>query len=282
MNRIPPGLEVALALLLGAAMVVIYLLFREAMTMPSVKSPAKPKSQLALLPELGSDLMEAVARQLAPRDIARLMQTCHALSAAPRHPSWEWLRTQVMASSNPGLGPWDGACLKAAGSGELEALHWAHAQGCQVDEGTLACAAAAGHLDVIRWARGLSPPCPWDTRVCWLAARGGHLAVPQWVRAPRDSRGVLGEPCPWNENACFLASVANHLEVLRWLRSQDPPCPWNARMCLQWAEAGNVGLPELVMWLRREVDALGGEDNEEFAQLVPVFAPGVAGGADAV
>eukprot|EP00240_Pyramimonas_obovata_P010720 CAMPEP_0118926082 /NCGR_PEP_ID=MMETSP1169-20130426/3861_1 /TAXON_ID=36882 /ORGANISM="Pyramimonas obovata, Strain CCMP722" /LENGTH=111 /DNA_ID=CAMNT_0006867559 /DNA_START=552 /DNA_END=884 /DNA_ORIENTATION=- len=42
-------------------------------------------------------------------------------------------------------------------------------------------------LGFAEWARGVG--CPWDTRTCEAAARGGQLEILQWARA---------NGCPWD------------------------------------------------------------------------------------
>eukprot|EP00215_Chloropicon_roscoffensis_P002041 CAMPEP_0198462440 /NCGR_PEP_ID=MMETSP1456-20131121/926_1 /TAXON_ID=1461544 ORGANISM="Unidentified sp., Strain RCC1871" /NCGR_SAMPLE_ID=MMETSP1456 /ASSEMBLY_ACC=CAM_ASM_001119 /LENGTH=142 /DNA_ID=CAMNT_0044187643 /DNA_START=173 /DNA_END=602 /DNA_ORIENTATION=+ len=77
-------------------------------------------------------------------------------------------------------------------------------------EATTRCSSGCGdlrHLEVLKFARSQSPPCPWWKKTCSEAAGGGRL------------------------------------EVLKWLRSQSPPCPWDADTCseaaMNWA-AGSV------------------------------------------
>jgi hypothetical protein len=39
-------------------------------------------------------------------------------------------------------------------------------------------AAREGQLDVMRWMREQTPPCPWDYSTSYEAARGGHIEIP--------------------------------------------------------------------------------------------------------
>ena len=58
----------------------------------------------------------------------------------------------------------------------VEMLAWAKAnERFPWNEMTCAHAAAAGHLQVLRWAR--EHDCPWDYRVFEGAALGGRLEV---------------------------------------------------------------------------------------------------------
>eukprot|EP00588_Corethron_pennatum_P020430 CAMPEP_0194332666 /NCGR_PEP_ID=MMETSP0171-20130528/59922_1 /TAXON_ID=218684 /ORGANISM="Corethron pennatum, Strain L29A3" /LENGTH=51 /DNA_ID=CAMNT_0039094613 /DNA_START=21 /DNA_END=173 /DNA_ORIENTATION=+ len=49
---------------------------------------------------------------------------------------------------------------------------------------------------------------------CWGAAKGGHLAVLQWLREKR---------CPWNSLTCMGAAKGGNLEVLQWAREEGCP-----------------------------------------------------------
>jgi hypothetical protein len=75
-------------------------------------------------------------------------------------------------------------------------------------------AAKGGHLAVLQWLRAQEPPCPWDRWTCTAAALGGHLHVLQWARA---------NGCPWNEDPCTAAAKHGHLELLQWARAQGCP-----------------------------------------------------------
>jgi hypothetical protein len=57
-----------------------------------------------------------------------------------------------------------------------------------------------------------------------MAARGGHLNVPWWLRSQVP-------PCPWDESTCMCAAEYGHVDTLLWLRGQKPPCPWDAHKC---------------------------------------------------
>jgi len=54
-------------------------------------------------------------------------------------------------------------------------LKWARSEGCPWDSRTCSSAAKGGHLEVLKWAR--LQGCPWDSRTCANAAEGGHLEV---------------------------------------------------------------------------------------------------------
>lgn len=82
-----------------------------------------------------------------------------------------------------------------AGTGQLEQLKSALADGCPLDISACSMAAAGGHLPTLRYLRANG--CPWDKWVCDDAARGGHLELLK-VRAaaetPRKRPGAHGRP----------------------------------------------------------------------------------------
>jgi len=68
--------------------------------------------------------------------------------------------------------------------------------------------------EMLAWAK--ANRCPWNARVCSVAARGGHLEALQWARE---------QGCPWNYETCDAAARGGHLAVLRWAREHH--CPWD-------------------------------------------------------
>jgi hypothetical protein len=98
----------------------------------------------------------------------------------------------------------DDVCRLAARHGALATLQWAHAD-LDRTPGSMISAARGGHLEVLRWLRAAArasvggaewEPLPlcgprrqwellvseWD-QMCPAAAKGGHLAVLQWLQA---------------------------------------------------------------------------------------------------
>ena len=73
-------------------------------------------------------------------------------------------------------------CGTAARGGQLEALKWLRAKGCDWDKKNICTTAAwRGHLAVLEWARANG--CDWDGLTGFEASRSGHPAVLQWLRA---------------------------------------------------------------------------------------------------
>jgi len=198
-----------------------------------------PQPQLL---QLSGDALGAVLCILSPRAVGRLQCTCSALAgAASENEEWQLMRLMVQRRG------WKRAFRVAICFGKLQQLEWGRAQGCQMDETTCGTAAFNGNLDVLKWARNQTPPCPWDADTCTGAALNGHLDVLKWARSQSP-------PCPWDAITCTFAAKKGHVEVLRWLRAQVPPCPWRARLCLKGAEEAESAPPELLHWLRAEVE----------------------------
>jgi hypothetical protein len=94
----------------------------------------------------------------------------------------------------------------------IEFLRWAKEQGCPINPKICYYAAKGGHLEVLRWAR--ENQAPWDERTCSAAAFGGHLEVLRWLRKIE---------VPWNADICNAAAVSGHFDVLRWARENQAP-----------------------------------------------------------
>jgi hypothetical protein len=105
-----------------------------------------------------------------------------------------------------------GACIAAAGKGQLDALIWLHSRGCPWGIATCNNATAGGHLEVLRYAH--EHGCPWDWRTCWLAAGGGHLEALRYAHE---------HGCPWDSDTCYHAACNGNLEVLRY--AYEHGCP---------------------------------------------------------
>ena len=106
----------------------------------------------------------------------------------------------------------------------------------------------------LAWAKDNG--CPWDPRVCELAAAGGNLAALRWARE---------HGCPWDSATCAAAAAGkalpsdafhkyrevqhpvHHPAVLQWAREHG--CP---RWGVQWARDGSrrweVGYAQYDMW----------------------------------
>lgn len=65
--------------------------------------------------------------------------------------------------------------------------------------------------DILIWS--YENGCPYDERVCYRAAEGGHLHVLEWA----DDNGF-----PWDEGICEGAWYNEHEHVLEWVRNWTP------------------------------------------------------------
>jgi hypothetical protein len=109
--------------------------------------------------------------------------------------------------------PWQGRCGAA---------------GCALGPDVLASAAAAGHLDVVRFLR-TQLRCAWDASVAEAAARAGHTHVCAWLRS-------AGCPCPPSVLAAAASGgapgMAEALVAGGWA--------WSVQAASSAAEAGHA------------------------------------------
>jgi hypothetical protein len=109
-------------------------------------------------------------------------------------------------------------------------------------------AAAHGRPEIAMWA--IEHGCPWDDRLCivaargnlalleWLAARGNVCKVPAIDYAAHDGRleivkWLRARGCPFGPMTCDMAAKNGHLEVLKWLHENG--CPWGESTCREAA-----------------------------------------------
>jgi hypothetical protein len=156
---------------------------------------------------------------------------------------------------------WDGSVLAAAAkSGALELLRWAHKHGCpwqdyvlnDDDNYVLAAhpnssvnnilqdAAEGGSIELLRWLQQQLPHLDYNDHVMCGAARGGHVAMCEHLRA---------NGCPWTSEACEEAAGCDHVDTLRWLREHKCPCDIEA-VCVAAAES--TGSPKVMAYLLAE------------------------------
>jgi hypothetical protein len=142
-------------------------------------------------------------------------------------------------------------CTACANAGDLAALEWARARGCEWDARVCSNAAARGHLAMLKWARANG--CAWDADTCATAASGGHLETLKWAR----SNG-----CAWSRRVCELAAWTGQIDVLRWARANG--CEWDAHTCASAAFGGELAT---LQWAR----ANGCEWNARFVASSAAF-----------
>ena len=119
--------------------------------------------------------------------------------------------------------------------GSVKLLAWAKENGCPWEARVCMLAAWGGHLEVLRWARE-QHHCPWDARTCASSAYGGQLEVLRWSRE---------HGCEWNAGTCEMAAFGGHLDVLMWAREHH--CEWDVATCNAAAQGGHL---EVLKWAR--------------------------------
>jgi hypothetical protein len=80
-------------------------------------------------------------------------------------------------------------------------------QGNKPNAWSLAAAAKGGHLALVQWLRANG--CPWNYLAISNAALNGHLAVVQWLRQ---------NGCSVDFVPISFAALNGHLDVIKWLR----------------------------------------------------------------
>ncbi|GFH53374.1 hypothetical protein CTEN210_09850 [Chaetoceros tenuissimus] len=116
--------------------------------------------------------------------------------------------------------PWDeDTCCSAAGTGNINALKWARANGCAWNEGTLSVAVEMGHFQIVEYC--LENGAPFANEHAYIIALG-NLDIPDALKMIKLLRRF---EIPMNEQVCAEAAGNAHIEALKWLRSIA--CPWD-------------------------------------------------------
>lgn len=128
---------------------------------------------------------------------------CSAAAAGGHIHVLEWAREQRCK--------WNADTARAAAlHGRLNVFMWGVEQSCYVcrDASVMRWAAASGCIDLLCWM--LANGFEYDSGLCKLAVRRGHLNVLKWAHTLDQS--LLGEPT-WQ-----VAVEKNHVPILEWLR----------------------------------------------------------------
>ncbi len=144
-----------------------------------------------------------------------------AAAAADNLHAFKWMLTQ----SRPC--PWDPIrCFQAfAGHGNLAAVQWIRDQYPQPhgkppwDGSCTAAAALGGSLDLLKWLRSQSPPCPWAAKTGVHAACVGSVPMLAWLHS---------QGCPLDGTLYHQAAIRRHAHVLQWLHGAGIPVPTDA------------------------------------------------------
>ena len=117
--------------------------------------------------------------------------------------------------------------------------HWNYKRICFL-------AAREGHLHILRWAKSqlvsnaIDYVHLWDGRTLEQAAYRGHFLVVKWLKE---------NGCYWDTFTCAAAALGGHLEILKWL--QENGCPWDG---LTYSYAAAHGHFHILKWLREKRD----------------------------
>lgn len=101
-------------------------------------------------------------------------------------------------------------------SGSIETVNYLRGEegGCLLTPYILVMAAMKGHLELIQHVKTLG--VAWDDRICLVAAYFGHLNVIRWVRSQTP-------PCPWDSWTLRVALNRNHKGVVQFCLENDCP-----------------------------------------------------------
>ena len=81
----------------------------------------------------------------------------------------------------------------AGAGGSVKVLEYLKLKGYKFDESACHGAACGGHLNVLKWCRSQTPPCPWNAETCDSAVWEGHLDVLKcYVLRTRLALGMRG------------------------------------------------------------------------------------------
>lgn len=100
-----------------------------------------------------------------------------------------------------------------------------------------ACAGAArgGHLALLQWLR--AKRCAWDAQTSFEAARNAHVHVLEYTAGQQL----------WSTKTCAAAAESGHFDTLKWLRAHD--CPWDQAVTSRAAARGDLAM---LQWSRAQ------------------------------
>jgi len=120
----------------------------------------------------------------------------------------EWLNNEVYTDYQ--RLPWRLAWISAIDLGKLDVLKWLLSMGLQPYPELWDRVIEKGQLDVLKWfkKRGL---CPWDTNMCYEAAKHGQLHILKWLRDSNEHKEI----CPWDKAKIFFST--GDFSIITWL-----------------------------------------------------------------
>jgi hypothetical protein len=158
---------------------------------------------------MGTGDLERIQR-FASKPTCNITQMCFEEAATQGHVHvLEWLRETYNLGDTP-----QSACVLAAGRGHVHVLEW-------IEKNTevhfrqetinllLRNSAFSGSFECFKW--GLKHGAKPDLPLSLAAARWGRFEI---LKVARENG------CPWNEKVCSLAASNGDLEMLRWAREQ--------------------------------------------------------------
>jgi hypothetical protein len=152
-------------------------------------------------------------------------------NAAGRHASVELL----VAARELGMQFSVGMMQSASRYNQLSVLQYLHAEGCPWDSRVCTIAASTGRLDILRWLRDNG--CPWnDAYILSYAASSGSLDVTAWVKQQP------GVEC--NLEAMKRAAEHGFTAICEYLYAEQ--CEWSSSVCFWAALNGHV---DTLRWL---------------------------------
>lgn len=184
--------------------------------------------------------LEAIWTRCPDEVVVRILSFIESgYEAALRMVSLQWWRC-VSLDRAPGVyryRPTDLACICAA-RGYRRLLLWACQQGASLD--VECCIQAAFRGDILSLALLREAGCPWDTRACTAAARGGQLETLKWLRKPT---GLQRDPsfCPWNAQVSSVIALLGDKKMLEWA-IYEGNCPPSKDLSIGAVRYGNFAL----------------------------------------
>lgn len=174
--------------------------------------------------------------------------------------------SQLQASFDCGLRRNMPMCLLAARLKKLDLLQVAMAAGCPWDVAVAIELARGGYFEILKWARAVVNPIPWNHEVCDFAAEFGHMELVMWLRenkcpcTPRTMAGIAANAglagtvlrrvrktgATWDVATANNLARRGFLGTLMWAVQEG--CPVDKATIAAAARGGHL---DVLVWLRR-------------------------------
>jgi hypothetical protein len=137
-------------------------------------------------------------------------------------PMLQWLRSDTQCVFD------EYTCDGAAITGQLAALQHLRSKGCDWNDESIPCyAAASGSMELVEWLLQ-QDDIEFDAEALAFAVGVGQSAMVERLRATG---------CEWDEEFCRQAVIHRAIDTLRWLREQG--CPWDVTELYELAACNN-------------------------------------------